>query len=297
MTAPDSVRDLETRDCASRSCARGSGTTTISIMSRTCRRLATPSTTGCSTSCGPSRRSSPSSSRPTRRPSASRASQPRASRRSSIASRCSRYPTCSTRPSCHTWHARVARLVERETFAMVCEPKIDGLAISLVYRDGRFAQGATRGDGFRGEDITSNLRTIRSIPLVAKGAAVPPAFEVRGEVYMSRAEFERLNERARRGRRATLHEPAQHCRRLTPPARLVDHREPPPRSLRLSARVDRERQPRHLAVRGARLAPRDRFPHEPIRAALRDHRRGRRVLRGCSASVAARSSTRSTASW
>jgi len=93
-----------------------------------------------------------------------------------------------------TWHARVARLVERETFAMVCEPKIDGLAISLVYRDGRFAQGATRGDGFRGEDITSNLRTIRSIPLVAKGESVPPAFEVRGEVYLSRAEFERLNE-------------------------------------------------------------------------------------------------------
>ncbi len=94
----------------------------------------------------------------------------------------------------HAWHARVQRLVEQEQFAMVCEPKIDGLAISLVYRDGRFVQGATRGDGFRGEDITANLRTIRSIPLVTKVEPVPQAFEVRGEVYLSRAEFERLNE-------------------------------------------------------------------------------------------------------
>jgi DNA ligase (NAD+) len=90
------------------------------------------------------------------------------------------------------WHARVCRLLERDSFAMVCEPKIDGLAMSLVYLEGRFVQGATRGDGGRGEDITSNLRTIRALPLVVRGAA-PPAFEVRGEVYMPRAEFEQLN--------------------------------------------------------------------------------------------------------
>ena len=97
------------------------------------------------------------------------------------------------------WHARVARLIEREQFAMVCEPKIDGLAISLVYREGRLATGATRGDGSRGEDITSNLRTIRALPLVIGGPA-PRAFEVRGEVYMPRPEFERLNtERAAAG--------------------------------------------------------------------------------------------------
>ncbi|MBX7112143.1 MAG: NAD-dependent DNA ligase LigA [Dehalococcoidia bacterium] len=91
------------------------------------------------------------------------------------------------------WHARVARLLERDDFAMVCEPKIDGLAISLVYQRGRFTVGATRGDGLRGEDITGNLRTIRSLPLAVSTDPAPDAFEVRGEVYMSKAEFERLN--------------------------------------------------------------------------------------------------------
>ena len=107
-----------------------------------------------------------------------------------------------------TWYERVLRLVERESVALVCEPKIDGLAIALVYRDGAFDVGATRGDGLRGEDITINLRTIRSIPLVGRhplNVAASPleyaaAFEVRGEVYMTRAEFERLNaERAEAG--------------------------------------------------------------------------------------------------
>lgn len=94
------------------------------------------------------------------------------------------------------WQKRMVRLIEREDFRFVCEPKIDGLAISLVYRAGRFEYGATRGDGLRGEDITSNLRTIRSIPLVlqADPSTLPAAFEVRGEVYLSKEEFRRLNE-------------------------------------------------------------------------------------------------------
>ena len=94
------------------------------------------------------------------------------------------------------WQKRMVRLIEREDFRFVCEPKIDGLAISLVYREGRFEYGATRGDGLRGEDITSNLRTIRSIPLVlhADPSTLPAAFEVRGEVYLSKEEFRRLNE-------------------------------------------------------------------------------------------------------
>ncbi|MEE8336803.1 MAG: NAD-dependent DNA ligase LigA [Dehalococcoidia bacterium] len=90
------------------------------------------------------------------------------------------------------WHARVARLIERDDFALVCEPKIDGLAISLTYRDGRLDRGVTRGDGLRGDDITANLRTIRSIPLVLQADA-PPGVEIRGEVYLARAEFDRLN--------------------------------------------------------------------------------------------------------
>ncbi len=101
------------------------------------------------------------------------------------------------------WHQRVVRLTEREDIAFVCEPKIDGLAIALVYRDGRFVQGATRGDGSRGENITPNLETIRSLPKrlkAAKGRPLPPEFEVRGEVYLSKAEFARLNaERAEAG--------------------------------------------------------------------------------------------------
>ncbi|WP_411842353.1 NAD-dependent DNA ligase LigA [Salinicoccus sp. HZC-1] len=72
----------------------------------------------------------------------------------------------------------------------MCELKIDGLAVSLKYEDGRFVQGTTRGDGTVGENITSNLRTIKAIPLTIKS---PLSFEVRGEAYMPKASFERLN--------------------------------------------------------------------------------------------------------
>ena len=78
----------------------------------------------------------------------------------------------------------------------VCEPKFDGLAVSLRYQDGVFVRGATRGDGETGEDISANLRTIASIPLRLDGASVPPVLEVRGEVYMSLRGFAELNARA-----------------------------------------------------------------------------------------------------
>ena len=91
------------------------------------------------------------------------------------------------------WYRRVCNLIERTDFAMVCEPKMDGLAVALVYENGAFVQGATRGDGARGENITQNLRTIRSIPLSITKPA-PSRFEVRGEVYMTKAGFEKLNE-------------------------------------------------------------------------------------------------------
>jgi len=92
------------------------------------------------------------------------------------------------------WHRRAVTLLEVDGFPMVCEPKIDGLAVALVYEDGRFAQGATRGDGYRGENISENLRTIRSIPMRLLAKDAPPRFEVRGEVYMPKAAFERLNQ-------------------------------------------------------------------------------------------------------
>ena len=88
----------------------------------------------------------------------------------------------------------------RHTLAEVeyaAEPKFDGLAISLTYEHGLFVLGATRGDGYTGEDVTGNLRTVRSIPLRLHGEHPPRRLDVRGEVLMLRSEFERMNERAR----------------------------------------------------------------------------------------------------
>jgi len=97
------------------------------------------------------------------------------------------------------WHKRVSRLLGGRQFDLVCEPKIDGLAVALTYDDGLLTTGATRGSGYRGEDITQNLKTVRSIPLSVPKEA-PPRFEVRGEVYLPKAGFKKLNaERAKEG--------------------------------------------------------------------------------------------------
>ncbi|MFC1564169.1 NAD-dependent DNA ligase LigA [candidate division KSB1 bacterium] len=89
---------------------------------------------------------------------------------------------------------RVSQLTEGEEYKYVTELKIDGVAISLHYRGGLFAFGVTRGDGFRGDDITANLRTIRSIPLrIRKIQEVPDEFEVRGEVYIEKQAFADMN--------------------------------------------------------------------------------------------------------
>jgi DNA ligase (NAD+) len=92
------------------------------------------------------------------------------------------------------WHKRAAALANTNRFDMVCEPKIDGLAVALVYENGRLVQGATRGNGFQGDNITENLKTIKSIPLQLQGKDYPEQFEVRCEVYMPKSAFERLNE-------------------------------------------------------------------------------------------------------
>src|SRR5918994_1821368 len=99
------------------------------------------------------------------------------------------------------WAARLERILPRADFTYVTEPKIDGLAVALTYTDGVLQRGATRGDGVTGEDVTSNLRTIRNIPLRLMGdgsSAVPKIIEVRGEVFMRHADFESLNERIER---------------------------------------------------------------------------------------------------
>jgi DNA ligase (NAD+) len=91
------------------------------------------------------------------------------------------------------WYTRTLKLAGGKKFNLTCEHKIDGLAVALTYVNSQLATGATRGDGFRGENITQNLRTIRSIPLsVPKDT--PPRFEVRGEVYLPKAGFHKLNE-------------------------------------------------------------------------------------------------------
>ncbi|MFQ6133954.1 MAG: NAD-dependent DNA ligase LigA [Armatimonadota bacterium] len=84
-------------------------------------------------------------------------------------------------------------LEAEEELEYVCELKIDGLAVALTYEDGAFVQGATRGDGISGEDVTQNLRTVRSIPLRLLGSP-PPLVEVRGEVYLGEEEFARINQ-------------------------------------------------------------------------------------------------------
>ncbi|RLF31786.1 MAG: DNA ligase, partial [Thermoplasmata archaeon] len=96
---------------------------------------------------------------------------------------------------------RIRRMLKGEKVQYVVELKIDGLAVTLWYENGVLVRGATRGDGETGEDVTPNIRTIRCIPLsLENGKRIPPVLEVRGEVYMSHTEFQRLNkEREKHG--------------------------------------------------------------------------------------------------
>ncbi len=97
------------------------------------------------------------------------------------------------------WYKRSSKLIAGEQFDLAGEHKIDGLAVALTYVDGKLTTGATRGDGLRGEDITQNLKTVRSIPLSVPRDA-PRRFEVRGEVFLPKAGFHKLNqERAAEG--------------------------------------------------------------------------------------------------
>jgi DNA ligase (NAD+) len=91
------------------------------------------------------------------------------------------------------WGGRVLRALGREA-DFFCELKIDGVAVALTYENGRYSVGATRGDGYVGDDITANIRTIRSVPMTLRDRKPPPVLEVRGEVYLPVKAFERLNE-------------------------------------------------------------------------------------------------------
>jgi len=88
---------------------------------------------------------------------------------------------------------RVAKGLDGDAYEYFCEMKFDGVSISLIYEDGILARGITRGDGVQGDDVTNNVKTIRSIPLKVKGNSFPKRFEVRGEVFLSKKVFEQLN--------------------------------------------------------------------------------------------------------
>jgi DNA ligase (NAD+) len=96
--------------------------------------------------------------------------------------------------------------ITRENFEYVVEGKIDGLAISLIYRDGKLERGVTRGNGVIGEDVTANLLTMDDVPRELPTKKPPALFEARGEVYIKRSDFRA----ARRSRRSDLRQPAQH---------------------------------------------------------------------------------------
>jgi len=100
-----------------------------------------------------------------------------------------------SRPDLAAWERRMERRLGGPPSGYVCEPKIDGLAVVLIYRDGAFDTGATRGDGAVGEDVTANLRTVKSIPLRLLGERPPSLLEVRGEIYMPYEAFDDLNRR------------------------------------------------------------------------------------------------------
>lgn len=109
-----------------------------------------------------------------------------------------RYPMLSlgntySREELEDFDGRVAKGLDGEQYEYFCELKFDGISISLLYDNGILTRGVTRGDGVRGDDVTHNVRTIRAIPLRAKGKNIPDSFEVRGEVFLPKKEFDRLN--------------------------------------------------------------------------------------------------------
>ena len=145
---------------------------------------------------------------------------------SPTASRCSRSTTPTTRRNCVAFDERVRNSLGVEAVTYVLEPKIDGVAVSLRYEKGVFVQGATRGDGEVGDDITANLKTVRSIPLRLHGKDLPDVLEPRGEVYWPRKDFEAYNRKRAEGRRAALCQPPQRHRGLAQAARLQNRRPP-----------------------------------------------------------------------
>ena len=122
---------------------------------------------------------------------------------------------------------RVRRELDVEAVEYAVEPKFDGLSVELVYEHGSFIRGSTRGDGRIGEDITVNLRTIRSLPLqLQKGASVPDTLVVRGEVYMKLDDFHELNRHLTENNEEPIANPRNGAARLFAAIGLQDYRRP-----------------------------------------------------------------------
>ena len=128
------------------------------------------------------------------------------------------------------WYESVQKGLGGEPFEVCCEMKYDGLSISLTYVDGRLTQAVTRGDGVQGDDVTANVKTIRSIPLVLDENGYPHEFEIRGEILMPWKSFERLN-----AEREAAEEPLFANPRM-PSVRLPRNRCLPIPAMRLAAR-------------------------------------------------------------
>ena len=203
------------------------------------------------------------------------------------------------------WAERLRRQdpdLDLETLAFSCEPKVDGVAMSLTYERGRFVQAATRGDGVTGEDVTANVATVQDVPkeLAKAGGPYPDVLEVRGEIYMPVAEFEAMNKRQADAGRAPLRQPAQLRRRRAAPEGPGGHGHAAAALLGLPGR---RRRGRAGQERRGRRPPRPRpwpgctgrLPRQPRGPAGQGHRRGRRPLPGAGGGAPRPAPTRSTA--
>ena len=274
-------------------------TTTTATTSSTTPRSATTSTTRCSTSCARSRASTPelvTPDSPTQRVGAEPVS--RLEKVTHLQPMLS-LANARSEEELRAWVERMRNHLAREgiedpQFEFVAEPKIDGLAMSLVYRDGVLERGATRGNGEVGEDVTHNLRTIAAIPLRIDDA--PPLIEVRGEIYMSLPDFAALNERRAEAGLSTFMNPrnsaAGTIRQLDP--QLAAER---PLSMWCYGIGATEGICVREPLGGAGVAARARLPRQRRRQEARHRGRGRRAVPAPGRSAAARSTSRSTASW
>ena len=224
-------------------CAATSSTTITATTCSTIRRSRMPSTTRCSAACRRSRPSTPelvTPDSPTQRVGATPAERLR--HRSRTATRCCRCRTSPPREEMAEFDARVRKLLGHERVEYVVEPKIDGVAVELVYEDGALAVGSTRGDGMMGENVTANLRTVRSVPLTAPRGRAPHPEASRGARRGLSADrrLPGAQPRARGGGPAGVRQSPQLGRGITEAARRADHGVPPARPRLPRRRRDRK---------------------------------------------------------